>query len=81
MKITPDKELFWFLKEGASLELSDPSVLEMYIQQVISRGRMEDIKSLLRRVSFDQLKHSFSHINRFLPLEVRKFWEDYIENY
>lgn len=81
MHISPNKKLFWFLKDDASLNLSDPSVLEMYTQQVLSRGRAEDVKLLLATVDVEQFKMVFSKIKRFLSWEVRSFWEDFIENH
>ena len=81
MKIRPDKKLFWFLKDNTELDLAKPASLEMYVQQVISRGRMEDVKFLLAHVNFEQFKKVFLKIKRFLTWEVRKFWEDFIENH
>lgn len=85
MHINLNKNLFWFLKpmkdeEGFSLDLSRPSEFEMGLQQVLSRGRAEDVKKTLRQVPFDQFKKTFLNIKRFLDWEVRKFWEDFIEN-
>ena len=85
MHIKLNKNLFWFLKllkdeEGVSLDLSRPSEFEMGLQQVLSRGRAEDVKQFLRQVPFDQFKKTFSKIKHFLAWEVRKFWEDFIEN-
>ena len=81
MNILVNKSLFWFLKDNISMDLSDPSVLEMYIQQILSRGRFEDVKFLLKTVDFNRFKEIFLKIRKFLPWEVRKFWEDYIENH
>lgn len=79
MTIIPEKRLFWFLKEGITLDLDEPSVLDMYVQQVLTRGRLEDAKLLLKRIDIDKLIGSLRRINRFLPTEVREFWEDFIE--
>ena len=81
MKIIPDKRLFWFLKEGSTLDLAESSVLDMYVQQVISRGRTEDVKTLLKNVGSEQFKQVFVKIKRFLPDEVSMFWEDFIGNH
>lgn len=48
MKVTPDKRLFWFLRPDIELDLSNPPIREMYIQQVITAGRTEDIKKLFK---------------------------------
>ncbi len=77
-RVVPKSRLFWFLREGVSLDLTDPSLLALYIQQVITGGRMEDVKGLLRTVPFQQLKESLEGLKRFLPGEVRMFWEDFI---
>jgi hypothetical protein len=76
----PDKNLFWFLKDEVELDLNKPSVLDMYVQQVISRGKMKDVKTLLMAVSPMRFQESFRRLNRFLPYEVKKFWEDFIGN-
>ena len=78
MKITSDKRLFWFLKEGIDLDLSDPSVLDMYVQQTITRGRTEDIKVLLKLLNIKQLQTVLERVGHFIPDGVRIFWEDFI---
>ena len=77
MKINPSKRLFWFFKDGTELDLSQTASLEMYVQQVISHGRAEDIKFLLKNVKIEQLKRVFLNIKQFLSWEVRSFWEDF----
>lgn len=81
MKISPDKNLFWFLKDSVSLDLSKSTDLELYVQQVLSMGRFEDVKTLLTVVDFEQFKLVFEKIKRFFPREVRTFWEDFIESH
>ena len=81
MKILPNKNLFWFLKNNISLDLTNASDIEQYVQQVLSRGRLEDVKALLAVIDFERFKHVFSRIKRFFPSEVRSFWEDFIESY
>lgn len=76
MKITINKKLFWFFKDGIKLDLSDPAQLDMYIQQVITVGGSEDIRMLFKNVDQSQFKSAFPRIKHFLPWEVRKFWED-----
>ena len=80
MKINLSRKLFWFLKDNVSINLSDPSSLEMYMQQVISHGKTEDIKFLLTHVKSEQLQQTFLKIKRLLPWEVRAFWEDFFAN-
>ena len=79
MDISSHKQLFWFLKDNASLDLSKESDLELYVQQVLSRGRFEDVKALLRTVDRKQFKQVFMKIKRFFPWEVQTFWGDFIE--
>ncbi|OGX39313.1 MAG: hypothetical protein A3G91_04810 [Omnitrophica WOR_2 bacterium RIFCSPLOWO2_12_FULL_50_9] len=81
MNIVPDKRLFWFLKDSISLDLSNNADLELYVQHVLSRGRMEDVKTLLATVDFKRFKQIFSKIKRFFPWEVGRFWEDFIATY
>lgn len=81
MNILVNKNLFWFLKDNISLDLSNAADLEMYMQQVLSRGRLEDVKTIIKKVDSKRFKEVFLKIKRFLPLEVRTFWEDFIESY
>ena len=78
MNILPDKKLFWFLKDNVSLDLSNAADLDLYVQQVLSSGRREDVKALLAAVDFERFKQVFLRIKRFFPWEVRAFWEDFI---
>lgn len=78
MKIFPESRLFWFLKKGISLDLSDPSNLELYLQQVMTRGGAEDVRTLLKTVTREQLKSALEKLKHFLPAEVRMFWEDFV---
>jgi hypothetical protein len=80
MKIVPDKKLFWFLKDNVSLDLSNGADLDLYVQQVLSGGRGEDVQALLKAVGFERFKQVFLKIKRFFPWEVRAFWEDFVES-
>ena len=80
MKIAADKRLFWFLKDDVELDLDIPSVLDMYVQQVLSRGISQDVKVLFERIGALQVKEVFMRVKSFLPKEVRLFWEDYFGN-
>jgi len=80
MKITPEKRLFWYLKDGIELDLEDSSQLDMYVQQVLSCGKAEDIKKLMKMIKPEVFKKSFERIKRYLPKEVRSFWEDGLGN-
>lgn len=81
MKIIPDQRLFWFLKESVSLDLDEPASLDLYVQQVLSRGRAEDVKRVLKEIEPSRLRESFQRVKRFLPTDVRSFWEDFLRDY
>ncbi len=70
-------DLFWFLKPGAVLDISTEGTRQMYIQQVFTCGRAEDVRELLKSIQPQQLRQSFEQLKRFLPLHVRMFWEDF----
>ncbi len=78
MKTVANKRLFWFLKEGTALDLSNKSHLDMYVQQCFSRGRTSDVRTLFNIVKFADLSDSLSRIKNFLPKEVKKFWEEWL---
>lgn len=76
MKIPVKKRLFWYLKDGVEFNLESPRDVDLYVQQVLSRGKTEDVKKMMRDLKPDVFKKSFERIKRFLPKEVRMFWED-----
>lgn len=78
MKNIVEKRLFWFLKEGTELDLSNKAHLDMYIQQTFLRGKISDIKRLLKMVQPSDFIESFGRIKNFLPKEVRRFWEEWL---
>ena len=49
MKAILEKRLFWYLKEGTELDLKNPSHIDMYVQQVLSHGKTEDIKKMIKQ--------------------------------
>lgn len=77
--IIPEKRLFWFLRDGVELNLAEASILDMYVQQVITRGREEDVRVLLSVLNLKQIKDVLTRVGRFVPIEVKRFWEDFIE--
>lgn len=80
-KIAPDRRLFWFLREGLQLDLSEPSTLDGYVQQVTTRGGSEDVRQLLKTVPWRKLEGSLQRVKPFLPDEVRRFWEDFVADH
>lgn len=75
MKISVENRLFWYFKDGTELDLENLSHVDMYVQQVLTHGRTDDIKELVKILSPEILKESLNRIMRFLPKEVRLFWE------
>jgi len=75
MKTVIEKRLFWFLKEGAELDVSNKTHLDMFVQQTLSRGKTSDIKKLFKIIPPSDFIGSFSRVKNFLPKEVRRFWE------
>lgn len=78
MKTIAEKRLFWFLKEGTEIDLSNKAHLDMYVQQSLSSGKTSDVKKLLAIVSPSDLIASFKRIKNFLPDEVKRFWEEWL---
>jgi len=81
MTVDADKRLFWFLKDNSRLDLNKPAMLDLYVQQIITAGTFQDVQAFLKNVSFEQLRGSLARINRFLPPEVKMFWEHYLGNH
>ncbi len=78
MEIPIQERLFWYLKPGTKLDLSSRTQLDLYIQQVLTRGRTGDVKRLLKMVDVNNFIESFGRIKKFLPKEVKNFWEEWI---
>jgi len=76
MKVAAENRLFWFLKQGAELDLADERHLDLYVKQVLTRGRTADVRDMLKTVGLDDFRRSFDRIKAFLPREIRRFWED-----
>ncbi len=80
MKRDIRQRLFWFLRAGAQQDLSNPGVLEAYVQQILTHGQTEDIRRLLKEIPANRLQAVFDKIHGFLPAEVRSFWERFFGN-
>ncbi|MBM4332528.1 MAG: hypothetical protein FJ117_15150 [Deltaproteobacteria bacterium] len=78
METTVQKNLFWFLKDNTRLDLSKKAHRDMYIQQVLSRGRTADVQELFKVIGPSDFKDSFGRIQKFLPKEVRRVWEEWL---
>ena len=48
MKAILGKRLFGYLKEGTELDLKNPSNIDMYVQQVLSHGKTDDVKRIIK---------------------------------
>jgi hypothetical protein len=80
MKMNAEKRLFWFLKEGLELDLSNKNHLDLYIKQTLSKGKTSDIKRFFKTVDPPDLVKSLNRIKNFLPKEVKAFWEEWLGN-
>ena len=72
-----NQNLFWFAPPHVRLDLSNPSMLRTVAQQVLTHGRMEDVRALLRELPRDRFRSVFEQMKMFLPKAVRIFWEEY----
>ncbi|MSR78141.1 MAG: hypothetical protein EXS63_07980 [Candidatus Omnitrophica bacterium] len=81
MKLEPDKRIFWFLKEGVTLDSEKPEDADLYVQQILTHGSASDVKRLSVTLSPDAFRASFQRIHPFLPREVRHFWEHYLDGH
>jgi hypothetical protein len=76
-----DPKLFWFAPARTQWDPDNPAMLRTIVQQVLTHGRMEDVKILLTNVPRQQFHAVFERIKPFLPKEIRSFWEVYFENH
>lgn len=72
MKIKPKRYIIW--STNKEIDLDDPYQRKIYIEEVLSHGRTEDISEL----DWEEIKELLPQLN--LPERIRKFWEDYFEN-
>jgi hypothetical protein len=80
VRTNAEKRLFWFLKEGAELDLSNKAHLDLYIKQTLSRGKTSDIRRLFGIVNLADFLESLGRIKNFLPQDVKAFWEEWLGN-
>ena len=71
------RRLLWFLKSGVKLNMSSPADAELYVQQVMTKGDLKDVRRLLKSLGEEKTNQVFLRIKNFLPLEVRRFWEGF----
>lgn len=69
--------LFWFLKEGTRVDLTEPSAADLYVQHIVTHGSANDVQLLTRTLNAEELRASLGRVKPFLPPEVRTFWEDW----
>ena len=63
------------------MDIDDPSTRQIYVQQVLSRGHEADIRELLRDIGVDGIHQVFDDLKRYVPAEVRMFWEDFFADH
>ena len=76
-----DTRLFWFLKEGATLDLENPRDRDRLVQQVLLRGGDREDIELLGRLRPKEFQDSFDRIKDFVPADIRRFWEKYVADH
>ena len=72
-----NSRLFWFAPGLTRWDLSNPAMLRTVVQQVLTHGRMEEVRMLLNQLPRSQFQNCFEKLKRFLPNNVRTFWEAY----
>jgi len=70
MKTKVNNRLFWYLKDGIEFDLENPSHVDMYVQQILSHGKAEDIQKMLEILPPEKFRKSFKRIRRFLRREA-----------
>lgn len=69
-KISPPRHIVW---STDTVDLSNPFQRKWYIQQVLTRGRAEDVKNL----DLDEVTQLLDELN--LPEEVHALWKTFLE--
>ena len=61
----------------AKLNMSDQTNVELYVQQVMTKGNIEDVQKLLADIGEEKTGQIFLRLKNFFPSGVRRFWEDF----
>lgn len=69
-RIKPPRHIVWSVD---TVDMDDPFQRRWYIQQVLTHGRMEDVKTL----DFDEVERELPNMR--LPTHVRDLWEGHFE--
>jgi hypothetical protein len=64
----PKRYIVW---SKSDVDLSDPFQKKWYIQQVLTKGRAEDVAS----IDWDEIKQCLHELN--LPENIHRLWESY----
>jgi hypothetical protein len=72
MKIKPKRYIVWSKEE---IDLDDPFLRKWYIQEVLIRGRTEDI----REIDLEEVKRILPDLK--LPKHIRSLWNDYFAGF
>jgi hypothetical protein len=65
---------FYIVWSTDQVDLSDPFQRRWYIQQVLTHGRMEDVRTL----DLDEIETLLDELS--LPEDVRSLWQVFLEN-
>jgi len=71
--------LFWYLPEGAELDLDDPRERARVVRQVMLHGTYEDVVRMLRMLNRAELLEAYRAVRNTLPEDVRGFWDEVFE--
>ncbi len=69
-KIKPPRHLVWSTDE---IDLDDPFQRRWYLQQVLTHGTAEDIRSL----DLDEVAREIDHLH--LPEDIESLWRRFLE--
>lgn len=81
MDKTFHQRLFWFMKPDTHWDFNNPGMVRTYVQQILTHGRWEDVRLLLRQLSHHQFHETFIKLKPFLPGRVSLFWEAFFASH
>jgi len=72
MKVKPKKYIVWSVDR--LLDLSNPWIKKWFINQVLTKGRAEDVAQL----DWEEVKRLLPELD--LPENIKSLWEDYFDS-
>jgi hypothetical protein len=69
------------MKPDTRWDFNNPGMVRTYVQQILTYGRLEDVRLLLKQLPYPQFHEAFLKLKPFLPRRVSQFWEAFFASH